>query len=246
MRYYLYRHIRLDKNIPFYIGIGTKPINVKFKSLKREFWRAYSKSHRNKFWKNITNKTKYEIEILYEDNNFEIIKEKEKEFIKLYGRKDLKKGELCNLTDGGEGTVNYIPNIDSINKRLEKIGKEVLDIETDIVYDSIKELANTLNIYPNKVIKLIRDQDRYIYLNNSKNIEIKKKNLQKLTSRRFAKKSSTSFYKGVSWNKEKKKWVSQIRIENKKIFLGYFDNEIDAFNKYNITLNNYLNEKRKN
>lgn len=24
-KYYLYRHIRLDKNQPFYIGIGTKP-----------------------------------------------------------------------------------------------------------------------------------------------------------------------------------------------------------------------------
>ena len=28
--------------------------------------------------------------------------------------------------------------------------------------------------------------------------------------------------------------------------LDEHDNEIDAFNKYNITLNNYLNEKRKN
>ena len=32
----LYRHIRLDKNVPFYIGIG--------KDIKR----AYSKSNRNK------------------------------------------------------------------------------------------------------------------------------------------------------------------------------------------------------
>ena len=28
-KYYLYRHIRLDKNEPFYIGIGTKN-NAKF------------------------------------------------------------------------------------------------------------------------------------------------------------------------------------------------------------------------
>ena len=30
---------------------------------------------------------------------------KEKEFIKIYGRVDLKTGSLCNLTDGGEGIM---------------------------------------------------------------------------------------------------------------------------------------------
>jgi len=40
------------------------------------------------------------------DDNLEFIIEKEKEFISIYGRKDLKKGTLCNLTDGGEGIVN--------------------------------------------------------------------------------------------------------------------------------------------
>jgi len=40
--YYLYRHIRLDKDEPFYIGIGTKA-NVKFKSFNSEYRRAFSK-----------------------------------------------------------------------------------------------------------------------------------------------------------------------------------------------------------
>lgn len=38
-KFYLYRHIRLDKNRPFYIGIGTKP-NI-FKSFESEFNRAF-------------------------------------------------------------------------------------------------------------------------------------------------------------------------------------------------------------
>ena len=43
---YLYRHIRLDKNEPFYIGIGGDD--------KGYYERAYHKiSHRNKHWKNI-------------------------------------------------------------------------------------------------------------------------------------------------------------------------------------------------
>lgn len=38
----------------------------------------------------------------------------------------------------------------------------------------------------------------------------------------------TSIYKGVAWHKEHKKWRTQIRLNNKKIHLGYFVNEITA------------------
>ena len=43
--HYLYRHIRLDTNEVFYVGIGTKPKS--FKSMAIEFSRAYSKNTRN-------------------------------------------------------------------------------------------------------------------------------------------------------------------------------------------------------
>jgi len=94
---YLYRHIRKDKNEVFYVGIGT--------GAEGNYERAFSKN-RNHFWKKITNITEYEVEIMIEDDNIEFIIEKEIEFISLYGRKDLKNGTLCNLTDGGEGIVN--------------------------------------------------------------------------------------------------------------------------------------------
>jgi hypothetical protein len=88
---YLYRHIRLDKNEPFYVGIATH--------LKR----AYDKSSRkNKIWKSIIAKTDYEVQILFDDLTREEALEKEKEFISLYGRIDLKNGTLANHTDGGE------------------------------------------------------------------------------------------------------------------------------------------------
>jgi hypothetical protein len=90
----LYRHIRLDKNEPFYIGIG-----------KNES-RAYSKINRNKHWWNIIDKG-YEVEILMNNLTWDEACEKEKEFITLYGRSDLKLGTLCNWTDGGEGSLNY-------------------------------------------------------------------------------------------------------------------------------------------
>jgi hypothetical protein len=93
---YVYRHIRLDKNEPFYIGIGGDS----------NYKRAYTKKGRNDFWNRIVNKTDYEVEILIDGLSWEQACEKEKEFIKLYGRKDLKSGTLSNLTDGGDGIQN--------------------------------------------------------------------------------------------------------------------------------------------
>lgn len=38
--------------------------------------------------------------------------------------------------------------------------------------------------------------------------------------------------KGVGWHSKNKKWTSQIRVNGKMIYLGSFDNEIDAHNAY--------------
>lgn len=92
--YYLYRHIRLDKNEPFYVGIGKKKKNRNYyESYETEYERAFSK-FRPQHWKNINNKTEIIVEILYESNSLEEIRIKEIEFIKLYGRKDLELGSF--------------------------------------------------------------------------------------------------------------------------------------------------------
>ena len=104
-KYYLYRHIRLDKNEVFYVGIGTKsPARDGYNHYRR----AFDKRFKTKYWKNITNKTEYRVEIILESDNYEFIKQKEKDFIKLYGRRDLGLGTLVNMTDGGEGQNNRI------------------------------------------------------------------------------------------------------------------------------------------
>lgn len=90
----LYRHIRLDTNVPFYIGIGS---NKK---------RAYNKVGRNNYWKSIVNKTEYEIDIIFDDVDYDWVKKKEIEFIDLYKRK-IDGGTLCNITLGGEGANGY-------------------------------------------------------------------------------------------------------------------------------------------
>jgi hypothetical protein len=125
MRHYLYRHIRLDKNEPFYIGIGTKR-NHKHFSLKAEYNRAYETNRKESYiWNNIVNKTKYKIEILFESDDYDFIKQKEIEFISLYGRINNNTGILSNMTNGGDGTVGIIKSKEQIEKhRQSMIGKK--------------------------------------------------------------------------------------------------------------------------
>ena len=110
---YVYRHIRLDKNQPCYIGIAKEDNGV--------YRRANEiKVGRNPLHQNIINKTTILVEIVLDELTWEAACQKEKELIKLYGRKDQGTGILCNLTDGGEGTVNRIysnqANLDRSNK----------------------------------------------------------------------------------------------------------------------------------
>lgn len=102
---YLYRHIRKDKNEVFYIGIGSDT----------KYTRAYSKHNRNKYWKNITNKTSFKVDIILDNLSWEEACKKEIEFIKLYGRNST--GTLCNLTDGGDGSLGVIPTKETLLKR---------------------------------------------------------------------------------------------------------------------------------
>jgi hypothetical protein len=91
----VYRHRRLDTNEVFYVGIG------------KHRYRARSTHNRNKWWRSITNKVNYNVEIVWEGDCYEEAKELECLLIKEYGRKDMKCGTLVNLTDGGEGSKGF-------------------------------------------------------------------------------------------------------------------------------------------
>lgn len=93
---YVYKHIRLDNDEVFYIGI-SKDSNYK---------RAYSKSFRNRHWHYLTEKHGYRVEIIFDNLSIEDAIKKEVELIRLYGRKDLRLGSLVNMTDGGDGQIN--------------------------------------------------------------------------------------------------------------------------------------------
>lgn len=45
--------------------------------------------------------------------------------------------------------------------------------------------------------------------------------------------NSTSKYLGVHWNTQQRRWKSSIRVNGKRIYVGYFKKEADAAKAYN-------------
>lgn len=105
-KYYTYTHITLDSNTIFYVGLGTKQFGD-CTSLKNRYARAHSKYGKTKFWYKIVEKHGYRVGIIQEYESYEEAKNCEISNIALYGRRDLGKGTLCNLTDGGDGIFNH-------------------------------------------------------------------------------------------------------------------------------------------
>ena len=161
--YYLYRHIRLDKNEPFYIGVGTKKVIEG--SYVRVYARALSKTGRNKIWKDISRKTDYEVEILGESNSYDIINEKEIEFIKLYGRKCKGEGSLANFKKGGSGRNYFTPDQDwkdQVSERqkgeLNYWAQKVLNKITKHVHPTITDAANCYGIDGKSMSHMLKGQ----------------------------------------------------------------------------------------
>lgn len=70
---------------------------------------------------------------------------------------------------------------------------------------------------------------------NCNTLDNRLENLQVITNRENLskdKKNKTSKYTGVSWDKSKNKWVSQIIINSKHNFLGRFNTEEEASEAY--------------
>lgn len=107
---YVYRHIRLDKNVPFYIGISKRD--------SPNFERANNVDprQRNSHWVSVNNKTKIRVEILFSEISYEFAKEKEIELINLYKR-IADGGTLVNITKGGDGVLGLKnPKLSERNK----------------------------------------------------------------------------------------------------------------------------------
>lgn len=177
----VYKHLKPNDEI-FYIGIGDHE-------------RSFSKSGRNKHWRNTVNKYSYKIEIIHENLSWELACEIEIHLIKFYRRRDKGLGPLVNMTDGGEGNYGRVVSnetrlkhsLSMKNKKLSeehkrklslakknklwstesklkkqismskhrieisiKISnsnkKKIIDVTTNIIYDSVKDVCNKFNL----------------------------------------------------------------------------------------------------
>ena len=140
--YLVYLHRRATDGKVFYVGKG-------------DIKRANRTTTRSDYWNRIVAKHGFFVEIYLDGIQEWYAFELEKELIAYYGREN-----LCNLTDGGEGTSGRVPSIDSrikcsvsnagkapcettIKKAIIKNSKKIIDDEGNI-YSSITEASKKI------------------------------------------------------------------------------------------------------
>lgn len=147
MAFYIYRHIRPDTNEVFYIGKG-------FANNKSHSIRYKEKKGRNRWWNSVVAKNGgiFHTEIIYWCLTENEANAKEREFIAIYGRRDLGNGTLVNLTDGGDGSAGIIMS-DETRRKLSVLwtgenhpnfGKKLSQETCDKKSKSMKESPKSL------------------------------------------------------------------------------------------------------
>ena len=243
---YLYRHIRLDKNEPFYIGIGSDV----------DYVRASSKKNRNIYWERIVNRVEYRIEIILDDLTWEQSCEKEIEFIALYGRADLKKGTLCNLTDGGEGAFGLVVSKETRSRRSESykgrfVGEKNPFYGKKHSEETKRKISEAKTGIPSPTKGLIFSQERKDEMSKlkkgNKNMLGKKHSLESRKKMSEKAKGRVGWNKGIPRTEEEKLNLSKKmkgRTAWNKGKVGIYSNE--TIEKIKTSLRKYNTENRIN
>ena len=163
--FYLYQYVRLDKNEPFYIGVGKR-----YKG-KTDFTRAKQSHAHNSICVAIIAKTDYRIEIIEEHDDYNFIREREKHLIAEYGRKHNHTGILANMTAGGDGCLDH-PNIQCYKKcyAYTKDGaffKEFESITAAAKYFNVDDQCITLAMKRPDKVYLIKDHQFRLFKTNN-------------------------------------------------------------------------------
>lgn len=141
------------------------------------------------------------------------------------------------------------------NQCIFKIKEEEIIIDENMYYEIIKyKWHKRKNYYRGEIDSKRIGLTNYImnyygddlidHINNNV-LDNRKENLRIVTAKQnsmntSSRKNSSSKYVGVSFIKNK--WVSQIRVNNKLIYLGQFDNEIEAAKTRDIATKQYFRE----
>jgi len=156
----VYTHRKPNNGEIFYVGIAS---DVRPR-------RPFVATQRNKWWLNTYNKYGFDVDIVADDITWEEAIRAEMFLINMIGRKDLGRGTLVNLTDGGEGVLGSKHSPKSIAKMKEikkdsrlskealiksvelrrKNGIQVIEVTTNKVY-YLWNIHDTLGIFINVV-----------------------------------------------------------------------------------------------
>lgn len=150
-KYFVYQHIRDDKNTIFYIGIGKIRVDKLATTEKMKHYRAYTKQGRNPIWKAIVKKTSYTVEIVETNISKEEAVKLEILLIEKYG-KIKNKGLLSNISDGGETVLPELLTVLNDPKCSQRV------FQYDLEGNFIKEWLSTNQIkrelgFDNSVIR---------------------------------------------------------------------------------------------
>lgn len=167
-----------------------------------------------------------------------------KRHIEIYGKTEKQIQSVINVWKGKK-LPKYI-----IHAAKDASAIPVINKESGIVYDSVSEAANSINMYNSTFLHNLNWNNvnfRFEYVDEKLNILAQNKMFERELkfSHRNPKnlKTKSSKYIGVSWDKGKKKWVVQIYLKPKKVFLGRFDIEKQAAEAYQNYLEKYKQEK---
>ena len=218
-KFYVYQHIREDKNEIFYIGIGTRSKqDLKYNS----FSRASTIHYDNSIWLKIVAKTKWKFEILFESDDRKEVEQMEIDLIAKYGRKCDKTGCLCNLTLGGESNLGY-KHTEEARKKISEKSKRKRG------YSNVK--------YTDELRKKLSDAQKRV-ANQPDKIEYRR-NLAKGNSYRSIKAVLEDLERGSTWSANSIKDLSKIcpisyptLIRMKKQ-----DPRCKLYNKYKLIIN---------
>ncbi len=188
----VYLHMKANTSKIFYVGISTN------------FRRPFDERNRSKAWKAVAEKYGVEVEIIAENLTWKEACIEEKKLILKFGRRDLGKGFLVNLTEGGDGAVgrkdteqrrrekkllmlehNPMKNLESRKKvSLSKLGKSRPDMKGTnniMFYPGVKEkktISRNYFLYETEAGKKYLENVRERYTRTLGRPEIKKKRLE--------------------------------------------------------------------